>query len=77
MAGHLGLPAKCAREREDKCKTERRQLDLSRNGHVRVAPHIAGRVYGFATTRPKSKRLVPGRTGGLLLDAPTQAVQEG
>jgi hypothetical protein len=31
----------------------------------------------FAATRQKSKRLVPGRINGRLLDAPTRAVQEG
>jgi len=54
MAGHLDLPAKRAREREDKCKTERQQLDLFRNGHVRVAPLFAGGIYGFTATRQKS-----------------------
>jgi hypothetical protein len=46
---------------------------------IRAAPHFAGEVsfFGFAATRRKSKRLVKGRTDGILLDAPTRAVQEG
>jgi len=77
MAGHFDLPAKRRREREDKCKTERQQLDLFRNGHVRVAPLFAGGIYGFAVTRQKSKRLVPGRITDWLRRAPTRAAQEG
>jgi hypothetical protein len=45
----------------------------------RVAPLFAGDVWFLVepTTRRKSKRLVQERANGILLDAPTRAVQEG
>jgi hypothetical protein len=46
---------------------------------IRVAPLFAGDVWFLVepTTRRKSKRLVQERANGILLDAPTRAVQEG
>jgi hypothetical protein len=55
MAGHFGLPAKCAREREEKCKSERRQLDRFRS-HNSCRSALRGRwlFFGFAAPRRKS-----------------------
>jgi hypothetical protein len=63
MAGHLGLPAKCVKERENKCKSERQHRDqLRSHNSCRSALRGRGIIFWFvAATRRKSIRLVQGR----------------
>jgi hypothetical protein len=74
MAGHFGLPANCAREREDKCKSERRGFGHFRSHNSCRSAFFAGKVFFLAATRRKSKRLVQGRTTAWLQTRLTRAV---
>jgi hypothetical protein len=64
MAGHLGMPANCARAVEDKCKFERRGFGHFRSHNSCRSAFLAGEVFcfSFAGPRRKSKSLVQGRT---------------